>query len=292
VRGWTDSGIYIHAPEHGPPLYCGKQIHLFHQQEKTPGPASMGAIFPLIAPRLVNVRNRGEWNSLRIRSEGLRLQVWSNGEQIQDVNLDAQPELRVRLRHGYLGIESLSYPIRFRNLRIRELPSSDSWQDLYVAPPYFAKWHVSDGKPRFQPLGEVLHAADLGYLATNAKFRDFALETYIRHSLHHNSGILFRTDGTGNRGRHYEIQLHDVEGAHYPTGSLYEHQRAKYPRIEAEKWFLLQMWVEGRHCLVRINGENVMEFDGLENLDPGPIEIQAHESGKWTEFKAMRIRPG
>jgi hypothetical protein len=84
--------------------------------------------------------------------------------------------------------------------------------------------------------------------------------------------------------------LHDVEGAHYPTGSLYHFKRSLYPRIEAEQWYLLQLWAKGANCLVRINGENVLEYDRMDNLEAGPIELQAHERGKWTQFKDIRIR--
>ncbi|OPZ64709.1 MAG: hypothetical protein BWY85_01020 [Firmicutes bacterium ADurb.Bin506] len=129
-----------------------------------------------------------------------------------------------------------------------------------------------------------------GNLATRARYRDFALQLYVRHVLHHNGGVLFRSDAKGPRGQHYEIQLHDVEGAHYPTGSLYHHKRSLYPRIEAEKWWLYQMVVKGRQCVVRINGENVLEYDALENLNEGHIELQAHAPGKWTEFKQVRVR--
>ncbi len=290
VQGWSDSGIYIHAPEHGPPMYCGMQIHIFQDRDDTPKPESMGAIFPLVAPLKVNVRNKGEWNSMRVLMNWPRLQIWTNGELIQDLDVANHPELKLRLRRGYIGFESLSYPVAFRDIRIRELPSTDSWQDLYVSPSDFTKWRISEGKPQFEALGEVLHADAVGYLATNEKFRDFELQTYIRHSKHHNSGILFRTDGHGSNARHYEIQLHDVEGAHYPTGSLYSFKRARYPRIEPERWFLLQMWVQGKHCLVRINGENVMEYDAMDNTDEGYIELQAHQAGRWTEFKGMRIK--
>ncbi len=291
IQGWMDSGIYIHAPEHGPSMYCGAMIHIFQERDAVPNPQSMGAIFPLIPPLKVNVHNKGEWNSVRVLSDWPKLQVWTNDELIQDLNIDMEPELRLRLRKGYIGIESLSYPIRFRNLRIRELPSKDKWQDLYVTPADLSKWHVSDGKPKFDAAGEGLHADGLGYLATNDTFRDFELQTYIRHASHHNSGILFRSDGHGSSARHYEIQLHDVEGAHYPTGSLYGYRRSTYPRIEAERWYLLQMWANGRRCLVRINGESVMEYDSMDNVNAGHIELQAHQAGRWTQFKQMRIKP-
>ena len=60
--------------------------------------------------------------------------------------------------------------------------------------------------------------------------------------------------------------------------------------IEPEKWWLMQLVVKDSNCLVRINGETVLEYDKLENLEPGRIELQAHSAGRWTEFKQMQIR--
>lgn len=290
LKGWMDSGFYFHAPEHGRNTWTGFEVHLFHQLDEKPQPQSMGSIFPLIAPRKVNVRSKGEWNSFRVLMDWPRLRVWSNDEVVQDLDVESVPELRHRLRRGYLGFQSLSYPIRFRNLRIRELPAKEQWQTLYGSPEDFSKWHISEGKPKIEPLGEVLRADGLGHFATNEKFRDFELQTYIRHSRHHNGGVLFRTSGDGLRGRRYEIQLHDVEGAHYPTGSLYFHKRAIYPRIEPEKWWLMQLIVKGPSCIVRINGENVLEYDQLTDLEEGCIELQAHQTGRWTEFKQVRVK--
>jgi len=30
VRGWMNSGIYLHAPEHGRNIWCGMKINIFH----------------------------------------------------------------------------------------------------------------------------------------------------------------------------------------------------------------------------------------------------------------------
>jgi hypothetical protein len=294
VKGWTNSGIYLHAPEHGRNMWCGMKINIFHQVDEHPAPESMGSVFPIVPPLKVNVKNNAEWNTFRILMDWPKLQVWTNGEPIQDLDVETVPDLRHRLRSGYLGLESLSYPIRFRNLRVRELPSkvtsAAGWTSLYQTPPDLAKWHISDGKPVFEGLGGVLHSDGLGHFATNEKFRDFELQMYVRHAWHHNGGVLFRTAGQGSRARHYEIQLHDVEGAHYPTGSLYSIQRGLYPRIEAGPWWLLQLRVKDTECLVRINGETVLQYDRLDNLEEGPIELQAHDAGRWTEYKQILIR--
>jgi len=290
IQGWMDSGIYFHAPQHGRNTWEGMQMKIFHPQDEKPMPNSIGSIFPLIAPLKVNVKSKGEWNDFRILMDWPSLRIWTNGEIVQDLNVESIPELRYRLRRGYLGLASLSYPIRFRNLHIRELPGKERWQILYDSPEDLNGWFISEGKPRFEPLGEVLWADGLGHLATKEKYRDFELRMYVRASKDHNSGVLFRTSGEGLRGRHYEIQLHNVEEAHFPTGSLYYFKRSIYPKIEPGEWFPFHLIAQGSQCLVRINGDTVCEYDRLENLEEGSIELQAHRPGYWTEFKQIRIK--
>jgi hypothetical protein len=290
VQGWMNSGIYLHAPEHGRNIWCGMKINIFQQVDAKPAPESMGSIFPLVPPLKVNVKNKGEWNTFRILMDWPRLRVWTNGEVIQDLDVETVPELRHRLRSGYLGLESLSYPIRFRGLRVRELPSKISWTPLYETAEDFAKWHVMSGKPIFQALGGVLHADGDGHFGTHETFRDFELQMYVRHVRHHNAGVVFGGPGGGLPGRRYEIQLHDVEGAHYPTGSLYSIKRAVYPRIEPEQWWLFQLRVKDAACLVRVNGDTVVEYDRLEVPAAGPIALQAHGPGRWTEYKHIQVR--
>src|ERR1700724_1872827 len=93
IKRWMDSGIYFHAPEHGRPMWNGMQLHIFQQGDTIPMPQSMGAIFPVVAPLKVNVKNKGEWNSFRILMDWPRLRVWTNGDVIQDVDVETVPEL-------------------------------------------------------------------------------------------------------------------------------------------------------------------------------------------------------
>ncbi len=290
IKGWTDGGFYFSAPEHGKRSACGFKISLFHQVDKEPTTNSSGSIFPVVAPRGVNVKS-GDWNRMRVRLEWPKLRVECNGAVIHDLDLDSHPELKYRLRGGYIGFETLTYPFQFRAVRIRELPSNPAWETLYAQPSDLSKWSITEPNKtypaRFDALGPVLRGDGLGNLTTKEKYRDFALQLYIRGILHHNGGVLFRSQGGRER---YEIQLHDVEEAHFPTGSLYFHKRAHYPRIEPEQWYLFQLFVKDRWCLVRVNGETVMEYDRLETLEPGFIELQAHQNGRWMEYKQIRIR--
>lgn len=291
VRGWINSGLYIHAPEHGRNTWVGMKINIFQKRDAKPLLESMGSIFPLVPPLKVNVRNQGEWNTMRVLMDWPALRVWVNDELVQDLNVESVPELSCRLRRGYIGIESLSYPIRFRNLRIRELAQKEKWESLYDRADDFEKWMITESKAKWEPLGSVLRGDGLGYLATKEQFRDFALQLYIRASKHSNGGILFRSRGGPHLvEKHYEIQVHDVEGAVYPTGSLYGFQRAIYPHIEPEKWFLMQLFVQGKHCLVRVNGDTVVDYNELQDLEPGHILLQAHQTGRWIEYKQIRVK--
>lgn len=289
IKGWTDSGVYLHAPEHGRPTWAGVQIKVFHQKEDKPASNSMGAILPIVAPKIVNVHEG--WNSFRAVFDWPRLQVWTNGAEIQNIDCESNTELRFRLRQGYLGIAAASAACRFRNLRIKELPGKEQWQTLYETPADLAKWTISEGKPDFAAYGPVLRGDGAGHLRTLEKFRDFELHCYIRAAAQHNGGVLFRSSGRGATStRDYEIQLHSVEEAHFPTGSLYHLKRAVYPRIQDEQWFLFQLRAQGAKCTVRINGDTIMEYDQLDNLDEGYIELQTHRRGYWTEFKHVRVK--
>lgn len=291
IQGWTDSGIYIHAPEHGRPSLAGLQLKVFHQPEKEGRNNSCGAIFPEIAPRLVNVKKG--WNTFRILCDYPRLQVWYNDELIHDHDTSTHPVLKARLRSGYIGIAAASAECRFRNLRIHELPSKEKWQILYENPEDLERnWHVTEGKPHIVALGEVLRGDGGGMLGTNDKFRNFQFQCYIRGSAQHNGGIIFRSAGKGTDPRYgHEIQLHPVEEAHYPTGSLYHLKRARYPRIEDEKWFLFELTVWERDVTVRIDGDTILEYSGPLRDEAGFIELQTHRAGYWLEFKHLKVKP-
>lgn len=290
LKGWANGGIYLQAPEHGRPTETGFKINLFQKRDDPPLAESAGAIFPVVAPLETNVKGQGDWNPLRVIMDWPRLRVWINDRPVQDLDLENHPELRFRRRDGYLGIESLSYPLRFRKLELRELPPKQKWEPLYFEPADLAaRWKPMDSKAKWEALGPVLRADGNGYLATAATFRDFEFQCYIRGSRHHNGGIIFRGASLDTM-QHYEIQLHDVEGAVYPTGSLYHYRRATYPRIEPEQWFPFQLWVKDKRCVVRINGDTVVDYDKLTMSEAAPIMLQAHQNGRWIEYKEIRVR--
>ena len=42
---------------------------------------------------------------------------------------------------------------------------------------------------------------------------------------------------------------------------------------------------------VVVFGCTVLEYDGLQLPSPGPISLQAHSDGRWTQYKQIQVRP-
>ncbi len=292
IEGWMEGGFYMHAPEHGRNSHAGTMIKLFRAPELAP--FSNGAIFPLIQPLKAIVKNRGDWNQFRVLMDWPKLRVWMNGEPVQDMNMSTEPELRYRLRRGYLGLTALATTLRFRNLRIRALPDKDRWEPLFVADRNLEKWTVvpeyPTSKPKWTAKDGVLRGEGTGNLVTKEQYRDFELTAYVRAQSGMNSGVFFRTDGKGLAARYYEIQIFNVPDAHMITGSLYGLQRGPYPHVLDEEWFPFQLVVKGDHCVTRVNGDTVTDYTGLENFDAGHIELQSHRDNRWVEFKQVQLK--
>ena len=66
-------------------------------------------------PRKRLANGHGEWNHYYVRAINGELRLWVNGEEVSG-GTNADPAM------GYLCLESEGSPIRFRKLRIRELP--------------------------------------------------------------------------------------------------------------------------------------------------------------------------
>jgi hypothetical protein len=199
------------------------------------------------------------------------------------------PELRWRLRSGFIGLQDIGREIQFRNIQIKELPAKEEWIDLFNGHDFQgwriegdAEWAVEDGK--------IVARNGDGYLITEESYQAFEFQTYVRTSKHANGGVYYRWGQEGNRRRGYEAQIYNVLDTTNPTGSIYGVVPARDPDSVDEEWFLMQIISDGKYSMVSVNGETVAETDQLDHPDRGSIAFQMHHKESWVEFLRPRVK--
>jgi len=285
VTGWAEGGILLHAPLHGDLPATGYKLHVRHDQTP-PALRSAGALYDLVPPLATANKGPKEWNALEVRMDWPSLRVTLNGVRIHDILLDATEELRWKPRRGYIGLEDLGFEVRYRNLAIQELPSTDvPWTPLFNGtdlkgwtPQGAARWAVEEG-------GIVGSSGD-GFLVTDEAFEGFDFQVYFRSSRHANGGVYFRR-GEGFPG--YEVQIYNVPGATYPTGSIYAQVPAASMPCRDGEWCMMRIVSAGAHARVWVNGRLVAASWSLSRPDGGRIAFQNHSEGR-IEYRDPRIR--
>lgn len=288
---YAESGVLFHAPLHGRISHVGFDVRLGR-----PGGVerhSVGSIFDAVAPLSSAKEPDGDegFNDLEIVMDWPRLKVRLNGQVVQDLDVEEHESLRYRPRLGFIGLQDLGRPVHFRNIRIKRLPDKvrGRWQPLFngenlqgwtVSEKCTATWTVEDG--------ELVGANGHGYLVSGVEFRNCEFQTYLRSSPHTNGGIFFRWKSGGDRG--FEIQIEDIPDGTDPTGSIYGQVRAERMPFQPGEWTLMQVFLEGNHCVVRVNGVTVAESRRMGSGPAGTISLQMHSDKGWIRWKDPRLR--
>lgn len=118
-----NSGIFIRTSLKGRQSQTGMEVQILDSYGRKPTTTTAGAIYGVVAPTKEASKPAGEWNEVEITCDGSRVTVILNGEKIIDVNMDEHPQLKERLRKGYIGLQNHGSYVEFRNIRIKELPS-------------------------------------------------------------------------------------------------------------------------------------------------------------------------
>lgn len=119
-----NSGIGIRTPRNGWPSGDGMELQIEDEPTGTPltRSSTMG-IYGNLEP-LARADRSEEWNEVLIRADGPKITAFVNGVLVQHANTDQLPELHRRHRKGWIGFQDHGAAIRFRNMRLRELPAS------------------------------------------------------------------------------------------------------------------------------------------------------------------------
>ena len=161
------------------------------------------------------------------------------------------------------------------------------------------KWAVENGTL----LGEGL-TDKYGYLVTEKTYTDFLLRVKFKCEKLGNYGVFLRSKMTGEGQWGPDIEGTQVEiDPSRDTGGIYEsggrqwvarNSEESARAIKANEWNDLEIAIEGRHVVTRMNGIQIVDFD-----DPAPrffdgvIGLQLHSGGggkiHWKDIEIMEL---
>lgn len=288
---WAEAAVYLRAPRGGRPANTGVAVILAHDFHHEVTEYVTGAVQGVLKPLRALPESYEEWRSVEIDLRGEALKVAIDGTVVQDTNLSGNPDLRHRLKKGYIGFPDRGHAYALRNIRVEDLGGAVRHVDLFDGRSLKGwqlrqrgNWTVRDGVLRASN-GHGIHYAP-------GEFRDFVLTALVRSHNHVNAGVFLRGDAEGPR-RGFEVQINSSPDAVYPTGSLYQIARSALQWDHEGEWVLLQVLAEGPRCVVWLNGEKVAETDRLkgDQLEAGRIGLQIHKDDASVEFRDIRVRP-
>ncbi len=278
-------------------------------------------------PSVLADKPAGQWNALRVVQLGERVSVWLNDRQVVDhARLENYYDRSKPLpATGPLLLQSHGDPVRWRNLRLREIPGDEanrglaSKGDAGFVPLFDGKtlagWKGSVAD--YEVVGGAIRcrAGRGGTLFTERVFSDFVLRLEFRLPAGGNNGLALRYTGQADAAYNgfaecqvlddnYEAakgQKIDPRQAH---GSAYGMVAAArgYQRPIGQ-WNFQEVTLVGKRLKVELNGTVILDTDlgkvdpasfmdgkrhpGLE-LTSGHIGFAGHSDP--VEFRAVRVR--
>lgn len=288
---WAEAAVYLRAPREGRPGRSGLAIVLAHDFHNEVTPYVTGAIRGVRRPDTALPESWGKWHRLEIELTGDRLRAAIDGRTVQDVDLAEDPELRLRLKRGYIGFPDLGSAWTVRNVRIEDHGRRHKFVELFDGRT-FDGWDLRGGADWVIRDGVIRTSNGHGVYYAPGTFGDFEFTALVRSHQRANGGVFLRGSPRGYRG--FEVQIYSPPNAVYPTGSIYNHVRSGSSVDYEAQWFLMQVIVEGRNCLVRLDGKTVAQTTRLPDGAPtaGRIGLQMHtDGGASIEWRDLRVRP-
>jgi hypothetical protein len=281
---WAEAAVYLRAPRFGRPGNAGIAIVFAHDFHKQTSKYVTGAIAGVTPPMKKQPENSFEqWHKVSIRIEKDLLHAEIDGDVVQHVNIADQPELSHRLKRGFIGFPDLGYAYSIRNIKIEDLGSPTKFMSL-------DGWKLRGAGNWSTRDGIITGANGHGVYYAQQRFENFELTALVRSHNHVNGGIFLRGSQEESKPRGFEIQIYSPVEAVYPTGSVYSITRST-TRVEyEERWFLMQIRVDGRSCKVWLDGELVAATDALTVLGEGQIGLQIHSENASVDFRDLRVR--
>jgi hypothetical protein len=212
----------------------------------------------------------GEWNHYRVESRDGRLTLAVNGKVVSG-GADCVP------RKGYICLESEGSEVHFRNIRIKELPSSNppakevaevdqGFRALYNGVDLNGWMGASEDMPDWRVRDWILEYDGTGEGKDQAVWSDEGFEdfTLIVDRRVEEDGVASALPVLIRKGYRLPTEIESVLSEHRP---------------EPDRWNRFRITLNGERLTVAVNGKTVIESRALPGLpESGPIGLAPEEN--------------
>lgn len=159
-------------------------------------------------------------------------------------------------------------------------------------------WSVKDGTLMCAgPRSHLFYQGDL------APLKNFHFKADVMTTPGSNAGIYFHTkyqeEGWPKKG--YECQVNVTHKDPKKSSSLYAVDNVAAPPVKDNEWYTQEIIVKGRHIVLKLNGETMIDYTEPENkpadnsgfdrrLSEGTFALQAHDPDSVVYFKNLRVK--
>jgi hypothetical protein len=287
---WAEAAVILRAPRSDRPQGGGITVILAHDFHNETTPYITGGLAGWKSPLVTFPPSFEVWHQAEVELSAGRLVVKIDGKVVQDVLLKDRPA-PVPAR-GSIGFPDMGHRYALRNISLEDLGRPTKLVELFNGRD-LSGWEKRGDSGNWTVRGDGIEGSNgHSILYAPGAFENFELSAIVRSHNRTNSGIFLRGEPEGkNRG--FEVQIYSPVDSVYPTGSVYGRQRSHVTADYEDRWFLMQIRVEGARCRVWLDGETAAEFDGLQEelRKPGRIGLQIHMEDTSVEFRDLRVRP-
>jgi hypothetical protein len=117
----ANNGIHLRAPRGSRASRIGMEYQIMGDYGVPPSKNSTGSVYDVVPPRVAANKPEGEWNETEIILDKAHLVFKLNGEVVQDLDMDQNPELKTRIRNGFIAITDHGWETAFRNIKLKKL---------------------------------------------------------------------------------------------------------------------------------------------------------------------------
>ncbi len=177
--------------------------------------------------------------------------------------------------------------------------TEEGWIELFNGKD-LTGWTVAEGGPFEVKDGVIEVTGKRSHLFTDKEYKNFEFKADVKTTPGSNSGIFFHTkfqeEGWPIQG--YESQVNVSHKDPVKTGSLYNRVKLFKTPAKDNEWWTQHIIVNGRHVIVKINDQTVIDYTEPEGAtgspslgEKGSFALQAHDPKSVVYYKNIRVKP-